>query len=89
MKKLYMFVTSWCPHCKNAKKWIQEWKTEHPEYEKVNLKIIDEEKEVEKVNALNLDYYYVPTFFLENEKLHEGVPSKEIIKTVLDKALQN
>ncbi|SQC97460.1 Uncharacterised protein [Fusobacterium necrophorum subsp. necrophorum] len=49
MKKLYMFVTSWCPHCKNAKKWIQEWKTEYPEYEKVNLEIIDEETKWKKL----------------------------------------
>lgn len=89
MKKLYMFVTSWCPHCKNAKAWIQELKKEHPEYETINLEIIDEEKEVDRVNELNFDYYFVPTFFLETEKLHEGVPSREIIKKVLDKALEN
>ncbi|WP_276797281.1 glutaredoxin family protein [Fusobacterium gonidiaformans] len=88
MKKLYMFVTSWCPHCKNAKNWIQELKAENPKYETIPLEIIDEEKEVNKVNELNFDYYYVPTFFLEDEKLHEGVPSKEIVKSVLDKALQ-
>ena len=88
MKKLYMFVTSWCPHCKNAKNWIQELTAENPKYETIPLEIIDEEKEVNKVNELNFDYYYVPTFFLEDEKLHEGVPSKEIVKSVLDKALQ-
>lgn len=89
MKKLYMFVTSWCQHCKNAKNWIQELKAENPKYETIPLEIIDEEKEVNKVNELNFDYYYVPTFFLEDEKLHEGVPSKEIVKSVLDKALQS
>ncbi|WP_035500856.1 glutaredoxin family protein [Fusobacterium gonidiaformans] len=89
MKKLYMFVTSWCPHCKNAKNWIQELKAENPKYETISLEIIDEEKEVNKVNELNFGYYYVPTFFLEDEKLHEGVPSKEIVKSVLDKALQS
>lgn len=83
-----MFVTSWCPHCKNAKKWIKELKEENPEFEKVDLEIIDEEKEVEKVEALNFEYYYVPTFFLESEKLHEGVPSKKIIKKVFENALE-
>lgn len=81
-------VTSWCPHCKNAEKWIKALKEENPEFEKVSLEIIDEEKETEKVEALNFDYYYVPTFFLETEKLYEGVPSKKIIKKVLEKALE-
>lgn len=87
MKKLYMFVTSWCPHCKNAKKWMKELQEENPEFQKINLEIIDEEKQSERVDELNLDYYYVPTFFLDNEKLHEGVPSKDIVKSVLEKAL--
>lgn len=82
-----MFVTSWCPHCQNAKKWIQELTLENPDFQKINLEMIDEEKESSKVEALNLDYYYVPTFFLETEKLHEGVPTKEIIKKVLEKAI--
>ncbi|NLT95499.1 MAG: thioredoxin family protein [Clostridia bacterium] len=85
MNTLYMFVTEWCPYCKAALSWVNELKAENPHYSKVDIKIIDEEKEPEI--AGKYDYYYVPTFFLNNEKLHEGVPTKDIIKEVFEKAL--
>ena len=47
MKNVYMMVTDWCPHCKRAKNWMDELKQEHPEFQKVNVEIIDEEKQEE------------------------------------------
>lgn len=82
-----MFVTSWCPYCKQAFSWMEELKKDNPKYSEIDIKIIDEEREPEI--AKKYDYYYVPTYFINGVKIHEGVPSKEIIKTVYEKALEN
>lgn len=85
MQTVYMFVTSWCPHCRRALSWMDELREENPEYSQVEIKIVDEEKE--PGTARKYDYYYVPTFFIGDEKVHEGVPTKEIIRNVFEKAL--
>lgn len=87
MNTIIMLVTSWCPYCKKALSWMEELKAENPSYTKVEIKIIDEELEPEV--ARKYDYYYVPTYFINDVKLHEGVPSKEIIREVFEKALGN
>ena len=37
--------------------------------------------------ADSLDYYYVPTFCVNGQKIHEGVPTKEKIRAVYEAAL--
>ena len=39
------------------------------------------------VYAAKFDYFYVPTFYVGTEKLHEGVPSKEAIERVFAAAV--
>lgn len=85
MRKVYMFVTGWCPHCRRALAWMDELRKENPEYSQIEIRIIDEEKEPE--TARKYSYYYVPTYFVDDEKVHEGVPTKESIRSVFDKAL--
>lgn len=85
MNTVIMFVTDWCPYCKKALSWMEELKAENPQYSKVDIRIIDEEKEPEATK--NYSYYYVPTYFLNGEKLHEGVPTKEIVRGIFEKAL--
>lgn len=80
MKPIMMFTTSWCPHCKRALQWMEELKQENPAYRDLDITIIDEE--VHPATAKQYNYYYVPTYFVENSKVHEGVPSKEIIQKV-------
>lgn len=87
MKKVYMMVTDWCPHCKRAKNWMEELKQEHPEFQKVDVEIIDEEKQEELLKQHNFNYYYVPTYYVEGDRVHEGVPTKEIVQQVFEKAL--
>lgn len=65
---------------------MEELKKENSLYEKVEVKIIDEEKQPEI--AKKYDYYYVPTYYVDDVKLHEGVPSKEIVKNVFEEALK-
>lgn len=85
MKQITMFITSWCPYCKQAEKMMEELSQNNPEYQKLNIEIIDEE--LHPNIAREYDYYYVPTFFVDKEKLHEGVPTKDAIKKVFDAAL--
>lgn len=87
MKPVYMLITDWCPHCKRAKEWMKELVQENPEYAKVEIEIIDEEKTPEKITEHGFNYYYVPTYYVEGDKVHEGVPTKEIVKSVYEKAL--
>ncbi|MFZ7104316.1 MAG: glutaredoxin family protein [Peptococcaceae bacterium] len=87
MHTVIMLVTNWCPHCKNALLWMDELQKENPQYSKIELRIIDEEREPAAANQY--DYYYVPTYFVNGVKLHEGVPSKDIVRKVLAKALEN
>lgn len=85
MKKITMFITSWCPHCKRALSFMEELKSENPAYNSIDINIVDEEEQPDFAKQFN--YYYVPTYFVEEVKAHEGAVTKEIIKNVLDKAL--
>lgn len=64
---------------------MAELKKEDQKYLNVEVIIIDEELEPEK--AKRYDYYYVPTYYVGDTKLHEGVPSKDIVREVFEAAL--
>jgi len=86
MKPVLMFITSWCPYCKRAYSMIDDLKNTHPEFKNIVVTIIDEERQPEI--AKQYDYYYVPTFYVDGVKLHEGVPSKAIIQKVFEAAIK-
>ena len=86
MKELYYFYLSDCPYCRQAEKWLKELKTESPRYAAVPVRFIEETQE--KALADAYDYYLVPTFFLGDKKLHEGIADKEKIRAVLEAALE-
>ena len=60
-------------------------KKENPAYAKIKINMIEENKN--RHISSSFDYYYVPCFYLGDQKLHEGAASKENIKQVLDAAL--
>ena len=84
MKEIKMFVTSWCPYCQKARLFMEELYEENPNYRNLKIQIIDEELETEV--AKQYDYYYVPTFYLEDDKFNEGAIGKEKIKELFDAA---
>jgi len=86
MKDLLYFKLIDCPYCVQADKWIAELCEENPEYAKIEIRIVDEKREADFADSFN--YYYVPTFFAEDKKLHEGAATKDKIKVVLDYALE-
>lgn len=56
----------------------------HPEYKTIPIREINERKEPEIADAY--DYYYVPTYYVDGKKVHEGVPTYEKIKAVFEAA---
>ena len=85
MKKIRMFTAVWCSHCANAKRWMDELIDENPKYKELDIQLIDIDNEKEKL--VDVNFYYIPTFYIENEKAFEGVPSKQIVQKVLDDAM--
>ncbi len=86
MKKIKMFLLESCPYCREALKWIDELYLENPAYKELELEKIDEEKNCDI--AERYDYYYVPTFYVGDEKRHEGVATKDAVRNVFDEALK-
>lgn len=85
MKKITMFIIASCPHCKRANQIIEELKQKRPEFNDIEFDIIDENVHPDIANTY--DYYFVPSFFIDNTKLFEGVPSYDKIEEVLNSAL--
>lgn len=85
-KHVKMMILETCPHCKNAFSMMEELKKEHPEYAEVVVEVIEEQKEEAK--TVGYDYWYVPTFFVDDVKIHEGVPTKEKVQQVFIEALK-
>ena len=75
-----------CPYCRSARKWMDEIFESDAKYKEIPLTIIDETKEPDLAAAF--DYYYVPTYYLDGEKVHEGAAAFEIVKKVFDDAIK-
>ena len=86
MKDVLMMILPLCPHCRRADKMLDELMEENPAYRDISIRRVDESVEVEFANSL--DYYFVPTFYVDGEKLMEGIPTVEKVKAVLDRALE-
>jgi glutaredoxin len=84
MKEIKFFMMPTCPHCKKAIAMMEEIFAAHPEYRKIPFKEIDEVREARY--AKKFDYYKVPTFYVGDEKIHEGIPTKTAVMEVFVKA---
>ncbi len=87
MKKVTMFYLSNCPHCKKAFDMIDKLTELDSDFGKVEIEKIEESKQPDIANSY--DYYYVPTFYVNGEKLHEGTPTLEAVKAVLETAMKD
>ena len=66
--------------------YIEELKQEHPEFQSIEIEKIEENEEPEI--AEKFDYYYVPTFYIDGKKVHEGGIFKNEVEDLLKKALE-
>ena len=86
MREILVFELGGCPHCALARRFWEELLDEHPAWREIPVRVIDEGRE--PALAEQYDYYYVPTFYVDGVKLHEGVATLEKVKAVLDAALR-
>ena len=84
MKAIKLFYLKDCPFCKKAFAYIDELKKQDI-YKDIELELIEESEEPEIANSY--DYYYVPTFYIDGEKVHEGGIFPNEVEEILKKAL--
>lgn len=86
MKQIQLFYLKNCPFCKKALRYIEEAKAAHPELQPVEMQLIEESEEPEV--AERYDYYYVPTFYIDGVKVHEGGIYPDEVEKLLYQALE-
>ncbi len=86
MKRIQLFYLKNCPFCKKAFSYIEAAKTAHPELQGLQIELIEESEEPEVADRY--DYYYVPTFYIDGVKVHEGGIYPEEMEPLLRKALE-
>ena len=87
MKPVKIFYQERCPFCVKAFRYIDELKQEHPEFNDLEIETIDELAEPELADTF--DYYYVPTFYIDDKKAHEGGIFKPEVEQLLRNALND
>ncbi|MDR2384875.1 MAG: thioredoxin family protein [Tannerella sp.] len=85
MRPVKLFYLERCPFCKRAFAYIEELKKEE-RYKDIVIETIEESFHPEIAELYN--YYYVPTFYIDERKEHEGGIFKEEVKAIFEKALQ-
>ena len=82
MTQLLYFYLPFCPHCRLATGFLEKLKAENPAYAQIPVTMIDESRQVAFANSF--DYWYVPCFFLNGKKLHEGHAERRDIQRILE-----
>ena len=82
MKKLTMIEMEGCPYCANAHRAMEALRAEG--YEAVQVDFIDENKEPAKTQPFAGQYYYVPSIFMDGEKLYEARPGQSYDKIYVE-----
>ena len=84
MKPVTLFYQPRCPFCKKALGYLEELQRQEP-YSRIEIRMIDELAEPEVADRY--DYYYVPTFYVGDKKVHEGGFMPDEVEAVLRMAL--
>ena len=86
MRKLMIFIQKNCPYCKAALRGIEELQKEEI-YQEIEITLIDEL--VESEYADTFDYFYVPTFYYQDRKIHEGAINDIELKQIFDNVISD
>lgn len=86
MKKIMIFYQERCPFCKRAFNYIEELKKENSKYSEIPIELIEETLQPDFADTF--DYYYVPTFYVDGEKVHEGGIKKDEVKAIFNAAIE-
>lgn len=87
MKKVTVFKLKYCGYCRRALEYIDECKSQNPEFNNLEIEQIDEREQYQV--AKQYDYFYVPTFYIDGEKVHEGAVTCEQVRAILKKACES
>ena len=93
MKKITMFHINECKYCDFARRAITELREENPEYNKVEIEMINENEHPEIID--NYDYWSVPSLYIGKEKIFEAalfMPYETVrdgVRLAFDKALES
>ena len=86
MKNVKLFYLKHCPFCKKAIRYIEELKAQYAELASVEIDMIEESEQPDVADKF--DYYYVPTFYVDGEKVHEGGIYPEEVEAILRKLIE-
>lgn len=86
MKDIKLFYLRYCPYCRKAIKYLEELKNENEKYSKLVIEKI-EESENKKLSD-SYDYFLVPTFYINGQKVFEGAMDKSDVKNVLEACIK-
>ena len=86
MKEITLFLLNNCPHCRLALRLQEELLEEHPAWRDIPLRMVDEA--AEPAYADTFDYYYVPCYYVDGVKVHEGGIYPEEVGKILRSALE-
>ena len=85
MKPIKLFYLKNCPFCKKAFLYIENLKKQTV-YKPIEIELIEESEQAALANQY--DYYYVPTFYIDNVKIHEGGIFENEVEEIFKKALE-
>lgn len=86
MSDLTLFYLESCPYCKRARGYMQELCDENPSYADIPVQMVEETQQRELAGSY--DYFYVPCFYIDKEKVSEGAVDKEGVRAVFDRYLE-
>ena len=88
MKAITYFYLTHCPYCVKANRALEELCAENPAFAQIPIERIEESKN--PGIAGRYSYYYVPTFFIGDEKVYEADPRQDYdaIKADVKRALE-
>ena len=70
----------------DEKNYIEELKEEHPEFQPIEIEMIEENQHPDIADQY--DYYYVPTFYVDGVKVHEAGIFKNEMEALLRKVIE-
>jgi glutaredoxin len=79
-----LFKLKYCGYCRDALRHLEDLQNSNPAYRCLDIDIIDEAEQRRFANAH--DYYFVPTFYLDDCKVHEGPVCRADVERILKRA---
>ena len=70
MKEVLMFYLDSCGYCNKARRALDELYAENPAYREIPLTLVEESEQPELADRY--DYYAVPCFYVDGEKVFEA-----------------